>query len=66
MGRIYEGLDARELKSVERILTWMENLSDKQRASVYEALVDNFCPLCGQRQPSDGDHCGCAVPPRRE
>jgi hypothetical protein len=61
---IYEGLDTRDLQSVERILAWMHNLNDKKRASVFEALVDNFCPLCGRTQPTDGDHCGCVAESR--
>lgn len=58
---IYEGLDTQDLQSVERILTWMHRLNDQKRASVFEALTDNFCPLCGQTQPTDGDHCMCTV-----
>jgi len=42
----------------------MHNLNDKKRASVFEALVDNFCPLCGRTQPTDGDHCRCVAESR--
>ena len=60
MAHSYEGLDDVQLRSVERVLRWMHNLTDQQRASVFEAMADNFCPFCGQHQPTNGDLCECA------